>query len=450
MNAVINAPERKQIADRKKSMELDSKQDPLASIVSDCLTLLSDQELDLIAEDIEAYVLSPEQKETELFSACLDSQFVLEEFRSVFHSVVGTYQERKWIVDGQAMDPEVQRLCVGDIADKLKLLLFQQLTSYTAGLDIDLITALCAMPYESNSAEGKCLAILPALSRMKQDAIAEFAPQDQVELNRTQLRALRKQLNVCGDGALAVYKEDRTGIYKTAGIISKELTKKLPRFQFQKSGQWVFAVTDSKGNSDARLRCCNGELMLPVLNLEKIYSERLHGLGISDVEREGLAQIIQASNECTHGAILIIGDKKLIQSEVNRLASKKRGTRFSPLVSFVQNTKDSKMIKQFSDVDGALFLDFSGNCYGFGVIMDGVVMHEGNNARGSRYNSTKAYTEWVREKNPGSVILGVVRSEDGMINIFDETKEKTTENPGKIRKIWERFKKVLKKIQIST
>ena len=48
---------------------------------------------------------------------------------------------------------------------------------------------------------------------------------------------------------------------------------------------------------------------------------------------------------------------------------------------------------------------------------------DGNNARGSRYNSTKAYTEWVRDvKYPGITILGVVKSEDGMIDFFDETK----------------------------
>ena len=55
--------------------------------------------------------------------------------------------------------------------------------------------------------------------------------------------------------------------------------------------------------------------------------------------------------------------------------------------------------------------------------MDGVVNNDGNKARGSRYNSTKAYTEWVRDvKYPDTTILGVVKSEDGMMDIFDKTK----------------------------
>ena len=78
------------------------------------------------------------------------------------------------------------------------------------------------------------------------------------------------------------------------------------------------------------------------------------------------------------------------------------------------------------------------------MILDGVVSNVGNNARGSRYNSTKAYTEWVRDtKYPGTSVWGVVKSEDGMIDIFDETKG--TKDVGKsqrIRRVLKKFSKL--------
>ena len=89
-------------------------------------------------------------------------------------------------------------------------------------------------------------------------------------------------------------------------------------------------------------------------------------------------------------------------------------------------------------------LDFDGNCYAFGVILDGIVNNDGNNARGSRYNSTKAYTEWVRDvKYPGATILGVVKSEDGMMDIFDETKgSKSADKPLKAPRFLKNFQKI--------
>lgn len=402
----------------------DFRKEPFISLLNNCLPFLSVQDLNPIADEIQEYVFSSDTdaEKTDLFKRYPSTQFVLSEFRKVFRTKVNNYQEKELIVENQSLRQHTETLCVREIVGRLTYLLYQRLRCYTAGLDIDLISDLSATAYESKSPEGETIVILPSLKWLEKDTIAVFEPLDSVVLEHPQLRALRKQLNICGKGALAIYKDNATGVYKTAGLISQKTALTLPRFQFQKHAEWTFAVADSKGKDDSRVRYCNGALMLPILDLQDVYYKKIDRLPINNRTRKQLSHIINAANGCKHGAILIIAENKIIQKEVNRLASNKRGTRLAPPVPLIQNKQPSPILEQFAAVDGAMFLDFDGNCHAFGVILDGIVNNDGNNARGSRFNSTKAYTEWVRDvKYPGSTILGVVKSEDGMLDLFDAT-----------------------------
>lgn len=424
--------------------ECDYRTEPFIDLLNNCLIFLSDQDLSLITEDIQDYVFASDKdaEKTNPFGRYPGSRLMLSVFRGVFRDTVSEYRKNDLIVEGKPMDTHEQQLCVREIVNGVITILYQRLPCYTAGLDIDLITALSAMPYESKSPKGE-IAILPSISWLKGNAAVEFEPLDSIELQQPQLRALRKQLSICSDGALAIGKDNSTGVYKTVGLISQETAQKLPRFRFQKHAEWVFAVSGSDEINHDRVRYCNGTLMLPILDLQDIYQKKLEKLPINKETREKLSSIINATNDCEHGAILIIADKAIIQKEVTRLASNKRGTRLVPPVPLVENKKISPILKQFSAMDGAIFLDFDGECHAFGVILDGIVSNAGNNARGSRYNSTKAYTEWVRNKKyPGIDIWGVVKSEDGMIDIFDETKG--TKDVGKLSRIHHFFEKIFK------
>lgn len=397
------------------------RREPFTSLLNSCLSILSDQDLDLIADDIQKYIFS---EETDLLERYPNAEFVLSEFREVFTAVVSDYEEKEVIIEGKMLDPQNMKICVNEIINGVTLHLYQQMACCTAGLDTDLITALSSTLYEGSSLHKESIAILPSLDWLTQKAVVMFSPEDCVTLEQTQIRALRKQLGICGDGSLAVYKDSDALVYKTGGLISREDAQILPRFQFQKHAEWIFAVAGTKaGESCSRVRYCNGTLMLPILDLQADYEKKLHSLDIKEEDRKRLASIINALNACGHGAILIIAEDKIIQAEVKRLARHKRGTRLKLTVPLIQDDGSSQILKQFSAVDGAVFLDFNGKCHAFGVILDGEVEHDGNNARGSRYNSTKAYTEWAREKRyPGHIILGVVKSEDGMVDLFDRTK----------------------------
>lgn len=408
--------------------ESNYNQEPFISLLNNCIPFLSDQTLSLIIDDIQQYVLQADKnaakKGEELFKIYPSAKFFLSEFRKDFRAAVHEFQRDGLIVSGKELNSYTKGLCIHNIFQRLTLLLYQRAACYTAGLDIDLITALSTTPYESESLDGETVAILPSSQWLKNlpgaEKVAIFNDQDAIILEQRQLRALRKQLHICGKGALAIYKND-DGIYKTAGLISHEAALTLPRFQFQNRAEWVFAVPtcesdeSSKDKRDDRIRYCKGTLMLPILNLQQAYEKKLTSLLAGGKIREQLARIINAANSCKHGAILIVAEESILNSEVARLASYKRGIRLSPSVSLVGN---DTILKQFVAVDGAIFLDFEGGCRAFGVILDGVVKSAGNNARGSRYNSTKTYIEWCRAKYCGKTILGVVKSEDGMMDFF--------------------------------
>lgn len=396
--------------------------EPVISLLNSCLPFISIQDLNLISGDIQDYVLPPDRdiQNTDLFEHYPEARFVLSTFRKVFRVKVAGYQKKGLIIDDQSLPPKWQNIFVHEIIQRLSFLLYQRLTCYIAGLDTDLITTLSATAYESKSLKGETIAILPSLKWLEANSAAKFARSGMVTLEQQNVRALRKQLNTCGAGALAVYKDEELDVYKTVGLISKKNSLKFPRFQFPKHAEWVFTVADSTGSGESRVRYCNGSLMLPVLNMEDVYKEKFKSLPISLAAQKRLGKIISAADECCHGAILIIADRSTILKEVARLTTNKRGTRLDPPIPLIRGGKISPVLEQFTAVDGAVFLDFSGRCHAYGVILDGVVRSEGSSARGSRYNSTKTYTEWARNvQYPRATILGVVKSEDGMVDLFN-------------------------------
>ena len=67
-----------------------------------------------------------------------------------------------------------------------------------------------------------------------------------------------------------------------------------------------------------------------------------------------------------------------------------------------------------SNMDGALILDFDGNCKAISCIVDGKAVIPGRVERGARLNSIENY---VGSKKKG-ICIGIVISEDGMVNIL--------------------------------
>ena len=92
---------------------------------------------------------------------------------------------------------------------------------------------------------------------------------------------------------------------------------------------------------------------------------------------------------------------------------------------------NAELISRMASIDGAILADLDGNCHAYGVILDGKADNKENNTvpsdgsckdRGARYNSTKTYIDSFQTISASdereAIRIGIVRSEDGMLNIF--------------------------------
>lgn len=140
-----------------------------------------------------------------------------------------------------------------------------------------------------------------------------------------------------------------------------------------------------------------------------------------DEVRQMLKSLITVLKRQKHGTsvILVSADDKLDypRIEAERLCNVNRGIRIETAsIGKIVNGEwswEEDQLLSISSIDGALFMDWTGNCYAIGVIVDGIAEQEGNVARGARYNSIVNY---VKTKKEGRYI-GVIVSEDGMINV---------------------------------
>lgn len=97
--------------------------------------------------------------------------------------------------------------------------------------------------------------------------------------------------------------------------------------------------------------------------------------------------ILDWAKDITHGALFIF-IKTGIDDELKRLCDKcRRGFRVDSIS--VKNFKD--FVSGMAAVDGAVLVDYEGNCRAYGVILDGIAKVKGNPQRGARFNSAINY-----------------------------------------------------------
>ncbi len=119
--------------------------------------------------------------------------------------------------------------------------------------------------------------------------------------------------------------------------------------------------------------------------------------------------MLEASNQ-KHGTIIIIS--KNAMSETNRLKSQSfrvEPTEITPVV-----------VKEITSIDGAVLIDTECNCYGIGVILDGMATNSGDTSRGARYNSAIRYVETIKNRENFSDCLAIVISEDGYVDLISK------------------------------
>ena len=124
--------------------------------------------------------------------------------------------------------------------------------------------------------------------------------------------------------------------------------------------------------------------------------------GITPVQSERLCALAGAVSAQPHGAMLVVSSSAAAEAE--RLTNQATRIRPVPLTD--------SMIPRTTSIDGAVLVDLDGVCHAIGVILDGLAHRHCTPSRGARYNSAVRYAYGRKD------CMVVVKSEDGMVNLF--------------------------------
>lgn len=331
---------------------------------------------------------------------------------------------------------------------KIRNLITDQITQHimdiTDDLNLDFISALGAEKYEKGEAKGFSLSILPSKKTIDscKNALV-FKEPNRLELTLENVHAIRKQLNLSCGGALAVCWNHSKSQFETIGVLAEPDAVRFPWFMFCGSAEWKFCLppnesktetrhqspsadedeNDEKSQKDAACRVYvkQGVLVLPPIQLcyEVEAYIRKKNLLKNDFQYKTIAHLVEESSKCEHGALLIFSSSYIARKESFRLAHRSsRGMLTKEPISFSDSKKLRKEFFQLTSIDGALMLDFDGNCYAYGVILDGIAKGKGNPGRGSRYNSAVTYIKNKASNKLRRKMFAVVCSEDGMVDVI--------------------------------
>lgn len=366
-----------------------------------------------------------------------DAPFVVKHGQAILFYKAFTYirdaiviphlnMDRPWDPDNAYLVRLSRELIIQEIENNLRTL--------TNDLDIECITALSGEKQEKRTVKNASIAVVPYIhyaNMNNEKVLLDFCENNRRELHILHAHAVRKQLDLTTGGSLVICKEPSYQGYKTFGVITTAAAAQYPRFKLDSYLCWSFCMPDVDGSEKVLVQYRRGALTMPLIELKDARWEELennlkeHKSMLSEDEFGYLARMVQTLTTCKKGAILILARKEDIEAEARRLAGKNRGVQLSSPISIngENGEPDVDILSRLSSIDGAILADFTGQCYAFGVILDGVVIKDGNPDRGSRFNSTKTYIENRVCDDTGNIdtkrapFFGIIRSDDGMINI---------------------------------
>lgn len=274
--------------------------------------------------------------------------------------------------------------------------------------DISLFTALSAEKYESNDCVAGMCFINNSISEIKLEYI--FGTDIYLD-DESNIRVIRKLMEIVNHSELmlAVQYKEEIDSWKITGLVSNRLENKDVIIWFNGKMSWSMSI-----GIEEQFKFAKGKYELNIGDSEE---ERLDNL-VSTVDENykcTVKEIVRILQQQKHGTSAILLDGNCIKREVDRLCNVNRGI---PVYPFDFRTGDRNKIG-LTNIDGALLLDENGICYAIGIIVDGKVIKKGENGRGARYNSIDNYICWLkREMYPESSPIGIVVSEDGMVDVI--------------------------------
>ncbi len=254
---------------------------------------------------------------------------------------------------------------------------------------------LSLTPYERREVKGKIILVDKEEFYQKNEKGGKvfLDPKKFVPFNK--VKYTRKMLEACNKEQYLAVSRNK---HQVLGLLHKELTgEENIVIEYKGTANWIVTVRGEE-------ILCYKKGSYYISSEEYGRKNRIKLDDIEGLDADKCGKIICELNNAKHGALMIIAEDAA--DEADRLCRKfNRGTIIDKLPVDDEKPWNLSMIAGLTDIDGALLVDFAGNCVAFGVILDGVAKVKGDPRYGSRYNSAKNFIE-------GTNRIAVVVSED--------------------------------------
>ena len=313
-------------------------------------------------------------------------------------------------------------------------------------IDLSVISYISYETYESETIDRMVMVLIPCDTRddlfsndIIKDNVIFFSDRQLTEINISNSHSIRKQLNITKCEKTTQYNEmyclvvacEVNGKAYSVGIGNSQLINYFPYVSFNKKNSWKFFLP--KGDNDSVYNCLfkyersrfnleinpNQRKLYIMKKIKETLSSQVCDSSSLLYKDNVIEKVLHIASKANKGSTIVLSISSAIEQEADRLCKQyNRGFQFE---GNYNNNKYNKILKQFSNIDGAFLIDFNGKIWASGVILDGQTMTEGDPSRGARYNIIPNYLQLFK-RTYNSPIVVIVISEDGMINIFPEHK----------------------------
>lgn len=267
--------------------------------------------------------------------------------------------------------------------------------------DVRTLTKISGLKYERRSNEGSIYFVNEENLQFIIKDMIKFTKGSCLQENSAEnIRKIRKLLEMCRESGRCLVARNGGSGSEIVGLLSD--SQKMDNIECIKihfdDTKWQIYY----GN-EMVLKYQDAEYYINSDNEENVLEEKCKKAGLN---YNIFGKIFQELEEkVSHGALVIIASDAKSQAET-LCGTYNRGMQIEPIDITPENYQ---LLLGMASIDGAVLLDFSGRCYGFSVILDGLALVEGNSGKGSRYNSAINY---IANRPDAEERIAFIRSED--------------------------------------
>ena len=341
----------------------------------------------------------------------------------LFGEYLESKKDLKCLSDFESIEDKFNRCFLGDNFDFMAR--YMRVLENKLGIPaIDMLTRIAHTKYENLENDAKMYFVKDVDWIEKKEKFVQIKEGSYLEKcfqNKNSISGIRKLLEICkGSSRCLIVKcnipeKDGTEMeerYEVVGILQSDYDvngeSELALIHF-KAGAWSLYC-----HEELLLKYKNGKYYVGDQSVNVNLEKKCEELKLNPKFARLFSKVRDSVN---HGALIIVAEDA--EAEVQILCNKfKRGTQ---IVKMQIDEDNQELLIAIASIDGAVFMDNDLNCYGFGVVLDGLARVRGEVGRGSRYNSSLNYIHNSNKKR-----WAIVFSEDkekGIDIISNENKQ---------------------------